>query len=131
MLVYLGISAFCILFDRIYALYGHGVYSPAMSLMFLYPLAGGALVFTLLWLINPAADATANYRVHYNLYNSGIATLLTGSLLRGIFDIAGTSSSYTVLFYLAGCLFAAAGAAGFGISGRLHKTKGAEGSERE
>ncbi len=113
LLVYLGVSALCILIDTVYALYGHGVYSRWMSLMFLYPLVGGALVFSLLWLLMPAADATPNYRVHYTLYNSGVATLTIGSLLQGIFDIAGTSSPYTVVFYIVGGLFAAAGVVGF------------------
>ena len=42
-LAYAAASAYCVLFDRLYALFGHGVYSGWMSLMFLYPLAGSAL----------------------------------------------------------------------------------------
>lgn len=119
--VYLGISAFCFLFDKIYALYGHGVYSPFMSLMFLYPLIGGALMFLLLRFLKPTAEVMPYYRRHYNLYNSGIATLITGSLLKGIFDIAGTSSPYTILFYIVGGLFILAGVIGFWISERRYQ----------
>ena len=115
-LVYAGASVFCVVFDRLYAIFGHGVYSPSMSLMFLYPLVGGTLAFSLLLLLKPAADAVAHYRVYYNLYNSGVATLTLASLLSGIFEIAGTSSPYTALYFLTGCLLAAAGAAGFLIS---------------
>ncbi|MDD3214712.1 MAG: hypothetical protein PHY64_13635, partial [Eubacteriales bacterium] len=81
--IYLGISALCFAIDQIYALYGHGVHSPAMTLMFLYPLIGGALMFTLLSLSKTAVEAKPRYRVYYNRYNSGIATLTAGSLLKG------------------------------------------------
>lgn len=115
-LAYAAASAYCVLFDRLYALFGHGVYSGWMSLMFLYPLAGSALVFALLWAFMPAADATPHYRMFYNLYNSGIATLTLGGLLRGIFEIAGTSSPYTLLYGLTGGVLATVGAAGFWVS---------------
>ncbi len=117
-LVYLGVSALCFLVDKVYALYAHGVASPAMTLLFLYPLLGGSLVFLVLGLVQPWAAAVPRYRAAYNLYNSGIATLSTGSLLQGIFEIAGTSSPYTVLFYVAGGLLIAAGVIGFGIGER-------------
>ncbi len=117
-LIYLVVSAFCFLVDKVYALYGHGVTSPAMTFLFLYPLLGGALVFLLLWFVQPWAAAVPRYRAAYNLYNSGIATLAAGSLLKGIFEIAGTSSPYTVLFYIVGGLLIAAGVIGFGIGER-------------
>ncbi|MCX5999452.1 MAG: hypothetical protein NTU41_07625 [Chloroflexi bacterium] len=45
-----------------------------------------------------------------NVYSSGIATLTVGSLLRGIFDIAGTSSPYQPVFVVAGVLMVLVGA---------------------
>ena len=123
-LVYLGAAAFCFLVAQVYGLYGHGVTSPAMTWMFLYPLLGGTLAFLLLRLIKPAAADTPQYPVAYNLYNSGIATLTVGSLLKGIFDIAGTSSPYTILFSVVGGLLAAAGAAGFLVgAGRMRRAR--------
>jgi hypothetical protein len=74
-LVYLGFSGFCIFFDRVYALFGHGVFSANMSLMFLYPLLGGALPFFLLWRFLPRSEA-AGGRVWFNCYSSGIAARL-------------------------------------------------------
>jgi len=121
-LVYLGVSAFCFLLNKGYALYGHGVSAPAMTWLFLYPLLGGALVFLLLWLGKTDTAAMRRYRAFYSLYNCGIATLSTGSLLKGVFDIAGTSSPYTILFYIVGGLFAAAGAIGFGAD-KIHRRK--------
>ena len=115
-LAYAAASAYCVMFDRLYAMFGHGVDSAAMTLMFLYPLIGGSLAFALLWLLKPAADATPHYRLYYNLYNSGIATLTIGSLIRGVFEIAGTSSPYTLLYLIAGSLLTAVGAVGFLLS---------------
>lgn len=103
------LSTFCILFDNVYAIFGHGVRSASMSLMFLYPLLGGALVFFLLRLFISNADQVRHYRFAYNIYNSGIAVLTVHSLLDGIFEIAGTSSDYLAYFTVFGWTFAAAG----------------------
>ena len=113
MLVYSAVSAFCIFFNKVYALYGHGVTSASMSLMFLYPLIGGAAVFMFLWLFKPDATGIPKYRLLYNLYNSGIAALVIGSMLKGIFEIAGTSSQYTVFYFILGWMFIAVGIIGF------------------
>ena len=109
MLVYLAVSAFCIVFDRVYALFGHGVYSASMSLMFLYPLVGGALPFMLLWQFAPRGDSVRHYRLYYNCYNSGLAALTVQSLLSGIFEIAGTASRYLMFFVVCGWAMTAAG----------------------
>jgi hypothetical protein len=84
-----------------------------MSLLFAYPLLAGALIFQSLSLFMPAADAVPRYRLWFNLYNSGVAALTAGSLLRGIFEIAGTASPYTVCFPIAGWLMIGIGAIGF------------------
>jgi len=111
--IYLAVSVFCILFDKIYALFGHGVSSASMSLMFLYPLLGGFLPFSLLWFVVSQADQIYRYRILYNSYNSGLATLTIGSLLYGIFEIAGTNSPYLLAFTIGGWIMVAAGALGY------------------
>jgi len=112
--IYLVIAAGCVVIDKVYALFGHGVTSAAMSLMYLYPLLGGMLPFLLLWLLVPAASAVRGYRLFYNSYNSGMATLTIGSMLTGVFEIAGTASPYMIVFTVAGwCLI------GFGLCGYL------------
>jgi len=113
MLVYLSVSGFCVFFNAVYSLYGHGVSSAAMSLMFLYPLLGGALGFGLVWLTVPAADGLRHYRAVYNLYNSGLATLILGSALQGVLEIAGTTSPYIALYRIAGGVLAGVGLLGF------------------
>lgn len=99
--VYLAVSAFCIIFDQVYAVFGHGVRSASMSFMFLYPLTGGVSVFLLLHFISPAVSA-GPYRLFYNAYNSGLAALTLRSMLYGIFEIAGTSSPYLTAFTVCG-----------------------------
>ena len=109
MLVYLVLSLTAIAVNNIYAIFGHGVHSAAMTWMFLYPLIGGTLIYFLIERLIPGVSKAAGYRVFYNAYNSGIAALTAGSFLKGILDIAGTSSTYTAVFYVIGWLFAAVG----------------------
>lgn len=45
-------------------------------------------------------------RLAFNLYNSGVATLIVGAMLNGILEIAGTASAYQPLFMAAGWTFA-------------------------
>lgn len=108
-IVYLALSATAIAVDNIYALFGHGVRSSSMSFMFLYPLLGGALLYFLLGAIIPGITSIRLYRLGYNLYNSGIATLTAGSFFKGILDIAGTASEYTGIFTLVGLVFTLTG----------------------
>ncbi len=107
--VYFAIVLFCIIFDKVYALFSHGVSSASMSFLFLYPLFGGAVPFLLLWLFVPRASETKAYRLSYNCYNSGIAALTVQSMLNGVFEIAGTSSKYLTAFTLAGWAMVTAG----------------------
>lgn len=109
--VYLLLSALAIGFNRIYALFAHGVASPYMGWMFLFPLLGGALLYGFVALAAPGLAQRAGWRVGMNLYNAGIATLTAGSLLNGIFEIAGTASPHTRLFFIAGSVLMLAGAA--------------------
>lgn len=106
---YLAVSVLLILFETVYTSFGHGVSSAYMTWMFLYPLLGGAIIFLLLATLAPDAARSTGYRLFYNLYNSGIALLTAGSLMKGIFEIAGTDSPYSDWYYIAGGLFMAAG----------------------
>ncbi len=101
-LTYVGTAAFCALFAAVYNAFGHGVTSPHMSLLFLYPLLGGALPFGLLWLCGERLDATRHRRFCYNAWNSGIAALTVGSLVRGICAIAGATTPYTPVYTVCG-----------------------------
>lgn len=98
-LAWLISSFFCILIDRIYSLFAHGVSSAAMDYMFLLPLLGGTLLFTITFFTHRFAFS----RFTFNLWNSGTATVTVAMLLQGVFEIAGTSSRYTTVLYILGC----------------------------
>ena len=110
-LVYGAVALGCLVITNVYALFGHGVRSAAMDFMFLYPAVGGALVFALLQLAFPCNIRRRYFRPGYNLYNSGIAALTAGAMLRGIVEIAGTDSGLIGIFFLLGWLLVAAGVA--------------------
>lgn len=108
-LVYVVLSFAAIAVDNIYALFGHGVRSAAMTWMFLYPLLGGTPLYFFLWLLVPDIAGQPLYRPGYNLHNSGIATLTCGSFLTGVVEIAGTASPYIRYITAAGWALAGAG----------------------
>lgn len=90
-----------VIIEKIYRLFGHGVTSPAMTWMFLYPLAGGLLIY-LVSRAKVGNGAAERFRCFSNLYHSGIATLTVGSFLKGVLEIAGTDSVYLPYFYIIG-----------------------------
>ena len=101
--IYVLTTLFCMVFNYVYSLFGHGVSSPYMSYAFVFSLVlgvGGFMVIGWLKLDN---------RTAFNLYNAGIATLTVGSILRGIIDIAGADTTYPVYYFLVGTIFVAVG----------------------
>lgn len=101
---YIVVSILTILFDRIYFSFSHGVKSIYMNFMFLYPLIGGAFIYFLLYFA--VKDISYKYlRLNFNLYNTGISILTAEWLLRGIFQIAGTSSNYMIYYTFFGWSF--------------------------
>ncbi|MGE4548332.1 MAG: hypothetical protein AB7C89_02140 [Intestinibacillus sp.] len=102
--VYLALAFAAVAVNLIYGAFGHGVHAAAMTFMFLYPLVGGALVFLLCGLRFPALRRVRGYRLCYNAYHSGIATLTVSSFLHGILEIAGTSSPFTAGLYAFGAV---------------------------
>jgi hypothetical protein len=113
-IIFLALSLFCIFFNWIYGRYGHGVHSDHMTYMFGYPLLGGAAVYLLIGAL-PKAWLPGRFAI--NLYNSGIATLTVGSALSGIFDIAGTTSPYQLVFAIAGIAMVSLGVLGYFVAG--------------
>ena len=97
--IYMLTTLFCIVFNYIYSLFGHGVSSPYMSYAFVFSLVLGVLGFTVIGRLN-LVNRTA-----FNLYNAGIATLTVGSILRGIIDIAGADTVYPAYYFFVGTIF--------------------------
>ena len=101
--IYVFTALFCIAFNYIYSLFGHGVSSPFMSYAFVFSLVLGVVGFTVFGRLN------LDNRIAYNLYNAGIATLTVGSILQGIIDIAGADTTYPVWYFLVGTVLVAMG----------------------
>ncbi len=68
--------------------------------MFLIPLVG-ALVFLLAVL----QETWLRYRLSYVLFNSAIAILVSGCLIKGIIEISGRSTSLEQPYWIVGALF--------------------------
>lgn len=108
-ITYACITAGTFIFNYVYTIFGHGVRSNYMTCMFLYPLIGGVVFYLFLWRVFPKLILFTGYRLFYNLFNSGIALLTTGSMLKGVMEIAGTSSIYLKFYFAVGYLFLGAG----------------------
>ena len=100
--VYLLLSLLCALFGAVYEILSHGVHSYYMIYAFLFPLVLGAFPFLSIFLMR-----IKNYpgMLSRNLYHSGIATIIVGSLIRGILEIYGTSNSLLCVYGYAGIIF--------------------------
>ena len=115
MLIYLFSSAFCLLIFLVYNIFSHGVLSFFMTFLFLWPLLLGVFPAFLLFLHMKNKRVFLRSCVPLRLWRSGVAAITMASLLRGVFEIAGTDSIHTVVLFAAGLGFLAAG----GISSLL------------
>lgn len=97
--VYLAVSAFCAVFGAVYEHFSHNVYSAYMVFAFAFPLAGGALPFLVLSILNVKRFLTA---APERLYHSGIAALTVGSIINGILEIYGTTNALSVVYWYVG-----------------------------
>lgn len=111
--VYLAVSAFTIIVDKVYAIFGHGVKSENMTWMFLYPLVGGFAFFLILDMVFPWIIQSSGYRLFCNLYHCGIAIFTIASFMKGVFEIAGTNSPYILWYQIGGSIFLGTGAIQF------------------
>ena len=111
----------CIIITNVYAIFGHGVRSNSMDYMFLYPLLGGAAPSFIEYLSEINLKEQWLRRLGRNILFAGIATLTSGAMLRGIFEIAGTSSNFTLVFFIVGWIMAIAGAIGWVLAYALRR----------
>ena len=99
-------SILCAVFGAVYEYYSHEVYSNYMLYAFLIPLAGGTLpCFTLILsrrILLPQKPAVY-------LYNSGLASLTVGSLMKGVLEIYGTENALLVIYVIVGFLLVVLG----------------------
>lgn len=96
---YLLISLFCVLFGAIYERFSHEVYSGYMIYAFVFPLAGGALLFMSMSLFG---CRHLPGRLPLNIYNAGIATVTVGSIMEGVLEIYGTTNNMLRFYWYIG-----------------------------
>lgn len=98
-LVYMAITAFCLVFCAIYEIFSFGEHSLFMRMMFMVPLLGGAAPFGLLAVSETPVTIS---RGAFNLWNSGLAVHVSGCLVRGIIEISGRVCDYDHYYWIAG-----------------------------
>lgn len=98
-LTYLSITAFFFIFSRIYESLSYGEVSFFMHYLFLVTAIGGGLILILLLLVPHLS------RLSYNLWNSGIAVITAGFLLRGIINLSGRSTTLGMPYWYVGTGF--------------------------
>ena len=108
--IYTAITVFCFVFKQIYYMFSHGVYSGYMTFLFAVPLLLGWLPAVIMWL---APSVRMPAKIASNAWHSGIAAVTVSFALRGIFDIAGTSSPYQTYLLFAGAVMLAIGAVSY------------------
>ena len=109
-MVYLILSIFLFIFSRVYVSLSYGEVSIFMNTLSLVPLIGGGLLVGLLYL-QPTLS-----RISFNLWNSGVAVLTTGFLLRGIINLSGRSTTLDWPYWLIGAGFLGFALVSFGLS---------------
>ena len=120
MIIWFGISVFCLIFYLIYNQFSHGVQSAYMTYLFAWPLVLGFLTCAALYIISRLRKSTIRISsISDDAYCSGVAALTVSSLLRGIFEIAGTASIYQTWLTYAGLTLIIIGII-TGIAGIIH-----------
>ncbi len=115
---YLCAAALCLVFSLVYGRFSHGVRSPFMTWLFMWPLALG---FFPCILFRHFPRLRRPGRFVGNLYHSGVAAATVSSLLRGILEIAGTTSKYQEWLMRSGGAMISAAALAY-LTGRERKT---------
>lgn len=96
---YLAVTVFVLVFGAVYEIFSHGVISLYMMLAFLIPLVFGVLPFGIIALLKKNYYPTP---LGSNSFHSGVATLTVGSIMKGVFDIYGTTSTLIPIYNIVG-----------------------------
>ena len=96
------VAAFCGVFSAVYLHYSYGQSSPFLVLLFLPPLLLGLVPAETLLLTDRVRLASKPVR---NLWNSGVATLTTGFLVRAVINISGRYTHYDILYWVLSAAF--------------------------
>ncbi len=116
---YAIVTLICALFAFIYSRFAHGVSSHHMTFLFAYPLIMGVdagLVSMLFIRCKPQSFFASHF------YHTGVVALILSSILRGVFEIAGTSSIYEDILLVIGVGFTALSIIFYVVNCMLNKT---------
>ena len=86
--IYIVVTVISIIFSYIYEMFSYGEYSNYMRFLFVVPIIG-EITYEIIYLLK--INIT---RATYNLFNSGIAILMSGMLIKGIINISGRYTNY-------------------------------------
>ena len=111
-LIDLFAALFCAVFGAVYERFSHGVYAYGMIYAFAFPLVLGVLPLLLITMLR----APYPNRFARSVYHAGIATLTVGSLVSGALEIYGTTNPLTLVYWIAGGVLTALGAAAYLVS---------------
>ena len=102
------LTAFIGVFSSVYLLFSHGESSPFMVWLFATPLLLGLLPALLLMRARASLQPGRSVR---RLWNSAVAALTCGMLVRAIINISGRYTEYDTIYWIAsGLLFLASAA---------------------
>lgn len=93
-ILFLIVSALCILFSLIYESFSYGVHSDFMMLIFVFPF-GATLIYILLGFLNKDLYPHA---ITLHIFNAGVCTASLGFCIKGILEIYGTDSPFTAVY---------------------------------
>ena len=93
---YLGLAIFLLVFGQMYQHFSYGESSPFMQGLFLPVFLGGGIFLAILK-FRPQTS-----RLSMNLWNTSLAILTSGCLLRGIINLSGRATSYDILYWILG-----------------------------
>lgn len=105
---YSSVIIFLVVLNYIYSLFSHEVSSNYMTYMFIYPLIGGLFVHGCA-MMNKKMTQLQSFYIGKCVLNYGIATFVVGSFMKGVFEIAGTDSSYLIYYVYIGLLLVGIG----------------------
>ena len=106
LIISISCSVFCLVFYLVYNIFSHGVHSPFMTFLFAWPLILEVIPTGLCLMIRAVPGPSVLSSL---FWNTGTALVTVSSLLRGILEIAGSSSEQQVYMMAAGFAFLAAG----------------------
>lgn len=91
------VAAFCGVFSAVYLHYSYGESSPFLVLLFLPSLLLGLVPAETLLLTDKVRIASLPVR---RLWNSGIAVLTVGFLVRAVINISGRYTDYDIIYWI-------------------------------